>query len=144
MPKMFLPTGASFQFDVEDFQKISAFKWNRSFGYMKRNSIHRVLLHTFLTGYRLTDHIDGDRSNNRRSNLRESSRSQNAANRVKLMRNNTSGFAGVSFNKRKGKWTANIRVNKKQIYLGLFAEKEAASEIYKKAHKEHFKDFSPY
>lgn len=75
------------------------------------------------------DHINGDRSDNRWSNLRLASRSQNNCNSGRR-RNNTSGHKGVRFHKKAGKWMAEARINGERIYLGLFDTAEAASEAY--------------
>jgi hypothetical protein len=70
------------------------------------------------------DHIDGNRSNNKWSNLRNGTKSDNLRN-VALKSNNTSGHHGVSFSKRQQKWIASI-------WLGSFDSKEEATEIRKK------------
>jgi hypothetical protein len=70
------------------------------------------------------DHIDGNRSNNKWSNLRNGTRSDNLRN-IALKRNNTSGHHGITFSKRQQKWIA-------QIILGSFDSKEEAIAIRKK------------
>jgi hypothetical protein len=81
------------------------------------------------------DHIDRDKTNNKLSNLREATISQNQWNRP-MNRNNTSGYTGVYFNKQSGKWQAYIRVNNKQKHLGSFANPELAHEAQKRAKAE--------
>lgn len=63
------------------------------------------------------DHKDRNKSNNRWTNLREATDSQNMTNRPRS-RNNTSGFKGVA--RQEGKWTAYVYKEKKRYYLGLF------------------------
>jgi hypothetical protein len=75
------------------------------------------------------DHVNGIKDDNRFCNLREATSSQNMFN-CKLTKRNTSGFKGVSFNKRKNKFVAQIRINKKQTYLGVFDTAELASAKY--------------
>jgi hypothetical protein len=65
------------------------------------------------------DHIDGDRLNNKISNLRLATRKQNQDNRKKS-RNNTSGVTGVYWHKRKNKYTSSIICNGKLLDLGAF------------------------
>lgn len=77
------------------------------------------------------DHIDGDGTNNRISNLRKASVAQNAWNCGKSSRNK-SGYKGVSFNSEKKKWRAAIRCNKKDVLIGYYATPESASEAYQK------------
>ncbi len=78
------------------------------------------------------DHINGDPSDNRFANLRESTLNGNAHN-AKKRKDNTSGFKGVSWHKGVGKWTARIMVNNKHLNLGVFATPEAAYQAYCKA-----------
>lgn len=85
------------------------------------------------------DHINGIRSDNRWVNLREASRSQNAANRKKPC-DNRSGFKGVSF-KRNG-WEANIIFEGKFHYLGRYKTAEEAHAAYRCAAQEKFGAFA--
>jgi hypothetical protein len=78
------------------------------------------------------DHIDGDPSNNRFSNLREATRSENNCN-TGARKNNSSGFKGVSFCNRSKKWRANISLNGKNISLGYHQNLDAARAAYEKA-----------
>lgn len=78
------------------------------------------------------DHIDGDGLNNRWTNLRPANRSQNSSN-IKRPKHNTSGLKGAYFDKRTGRWLAQIRHQKKQIYLGKFDTAEAAHGAYMEA-----------
>ena len=78
------------------------------------------------------DHKDRDPSNNQFSNLRVVTKSQNQHNRVKQC-NNTSGYKGVIYFKRTGRWRANIWVNDENHYLGYFDTAEEASIAYQNA-----------
>ena len=66
------------------------------------------------------DHINGARSDNRITNLREANVSQNQQNQRKPRSDSTSGYLGVSFNNQRGKWRAQIRVRGKVRHIGLF------------------------
>ena len=90
---------------------------------------------------RYIDHIDGDPSNNRWINLRETTMSQNLAN-SKCRKDNTSGLKGVHWQKSANAWAAKIWVNGKQIYLGLYETKEDAHRAYIIAAHEHFGEFA--
>ena len=79
------------------------------------------------------DHVDRDRSNNRFSNLRKASRSENFFNRTKYT-SNTSGYKGVT--QRGDKCIAQIAANGKGRYLGTFKSKEDAAIAYAEASKE--------
>jgi len=75
------------------------------------------------------DHIDGDPSNNRWDNLRAATQSQNNSN-MRTNKVNKSGFNGVSFYKRTGRYVAFIQKNRKTEYLGYFDTAEEAHEAY--------------
>lgn len=81
------------------------------------------------------DHVNGVRSDNRLSNLREATAAENMQNLARRA-DNTSGYVGVSWEARCKKWLAIITVGGKQIYLGIFATPEAAAEAYAKAKAE--------
>lgn len=75
------------------------------------------------------DHINGVRTDNRISNLREANWSENQHNR-NLQRNNKSGFMGVSWDAHSGKWRAGIRSNRRSVNLGSYDSPEAAHFAY--------------
>jgi hypothetical protein len=75
------------------------------------------------------DHADHDSLNCRRLNLRPATHQQNQCNRG-APRHNTSGFKGVSQDKRTLKWRAYIRVNGVRKHLGVFTRADAAAAAY--------------
>ena len=87
------------------------------------------------------DHINGERADNRWTNLREATWSQNLANRSPN-KNNTSGAKGVWWNKRRSKWTAAVTVDRKAIHLGYFLTVGSAEAAYKEAAKRYFGEFA--
>jgi hypothetical protein len=79
------------------------------------------------------DHINGIRDDNRLSNLRLATRSQNLANKSS-QRGSSSRFKGVSLDKRTGKWDARIGYGVgKNLHLGLFNVEEEAALAYNRA-----------
>lgn len=87
------------------------------------------------------DHIDNDRTNNKFANLRLATRSQNSGNQ-RLRNRSESGKKGVTRHTQSGKWVANIRVNNKLIYLGIYETIDAAAQAYEKAAREHFGEYA--
>lgn len=95
--------------------------------------VHRVIW-VMATGVapEQIDHINGNRSDNRIENLRSVSNQENARNQ-KLRCTNSSGHAGVCWHTRFDKWIAQIRIDGRYKYLGMFAEKDAAIAARKSA-----------
>jgi HNH endonuclease/AP2 domain len=87
------------------------------------------------------DHRDGDPTNNRISNLREATQSQNMGN-SKKPNYNTSGLKGVFWHARACKWSSQIRADGKKYHLGLFETKEASHLAYKSAAIKHHGEFA--
>jgi Demerecviridae HNH endonuclease len=85
------------------------------------------------------DHRDLDPSNNRLTNLRRATKSQNNANR-RVCRNNASGLKGVSPDR--GRWRASIRKNGRRRHLGMFPTPQAAHAAYVKAARKLFGRFA--
>jgi hypothetical protein len=85
------------------------------------------------------DHINGDRSDNRISNLRLATHEENCRN-SKPRKHNKTGIKGVR--RMRSKWAARIRVNNKEIWLGCYDTPEEASSAYQKAAAELHKDFA--
>ena len=90
-----------------------------------------------------TDHINGVRDDNRFSNLRLATSSENMCNRGKQV-DNTSGFKGVIWNKRDKKWRAQIMQMNRRVYLGHFDSPEAAHQAYVEAAKRLHGDFANF
>lgn len=103
----------------------------------KRYYEHR-LAYFYMTGKfppHETDHMDGNRENNRWVNLRLASAEENQGNRFRSKRN-TSGLKGVSYDR--NKWRAQIGINYRTISLGRFRSPEAAHGAYCEAAKDVF------
>lgn len=78
------------------------------------------------------DHKNKIRSDNRYENLRQATHVDNNRNRTKH-KSNSSGFNGVCFHKKSGKWMAYIKVDRKSIHLGYFESAEFAANARKLA-----------
>ena len=77
------------------------------------------------------DHIDGNGLNNHKSNLRFVTRRQNMQNAVNSKVKRTSRFPGVSYDSRRDKWKAYIKVSGKHIDIGRFDSEDMAFSAYK-------------
>lgn len=87
------------------------------------------------------DHIDGNPSNNRISNLREATHAENARNR-KVQSSNVSGVSGVRWLKATRKWRAQIGGTKNRKHLGLFDNLADAAEARRQAEQAYYGDFA--
>lgn len=114
-------------------------------GYRK-GRLHRKLLRAHRVAWAIhhgrwpaldLDHINGDRSDNRISNLRQVTRSENQRN-MRLPSDNKSGVIGVYWSTARQKWVAEIRdADGKKKHLGVFEDLKAAADVRKAAEAEH-------
>lgn len=133
--------------DEADFEMLSHWKWhahaNRPtrfyayavIGHFAQVSMHRMVL--LPSPGEQVDHVNGDRLDNRRCNLRIASCSQNNANRKPAGR-----FKGVGPGRWANRWTANIDFNGKRHYLGDFKSPLAAALAYDHAARELHGEFA--
>ena len=133
--------------DDEDYNLLSKFNWTLHHdGYaqisIKINNkwgvkfMHQLLINT-PKGME-TDHIDHNKLNNQKFNLRIVTNSQNNMNRLKQNGEYSSKFKGIYWHKRDEKWYAQIRFNKKYYYLGSFKNEIDAAKAYNNKAKELF------
>lgn len=135
------------QIDYEDALFVSRRGWtyNPSRGYIQSTSEPYIELQNYLMGEKdshyVVDHINRDPFDNRRSNLRFVTHSQNTHNRDKL-ETNTSGVTGVFWSAYKQRWVASIEINSKKI-TRTFLDKEQAIKKRLEFEKEYLKEFAP-
>jgi hypothetical protein len=113
----------------------------RIVGFMGKDRLAHRIAWLYVHGQlpEVMDHIDGDKLNNSIANLRPATKSTNGANRGP-QRNNSSGFKGVKRHYRK--WVAQITVNGRNTYIGLYNTPEEASTAYLIAAKIEYKGFA--
>ena len=88
------------------------------------------------------DHINRDRDDDRWANLRPATNAENGRN-AGLSARNTSGVKGVCWHRRKEKWQASIRVDRRLVSLGYFLAIDEAAVVRKKAERQYFGEFAP-
>lgn len=127
--------------DRDDFDSIAGRISIGSYGYPITN-VNRVpkFVHKLIAQYEITDHINRDRTDNRQSNLREVTWSQNGMNKAVSSRNNT-GTTGVVWVKGRNKWKAEIIKEKVHRHIGYFLLKSDAIEARKRAEIEVFGEY---
>lgn len=104
----------------------------------------KILMHRLIMSppdNKQIDHINGNKLDNRRSNLRICSINENRYNQGPL-KSNTSGYKGVSWHIHSKKWIARITVNGNRKFLGYFANKKDAGHAYNKAAIRYHKEFA--
>lgn len=108
---------------------------DRASGEVLEITIHKLIL-PVKDGMQV-DHINGNKLDNRKENLREVTHQQNQWNKG-LYKSNTSGYIGVSWRERDKKWRAQIKINKENRHLGFFDDPVEAARAYDKAAVEFF------
>lgn len=145
--------------DDADYERFSKIKWQalwnlgtQSFYAARRASIAERLLGAPKTIYmhrevnrtpkgKQTDHISHDTLDNTRGNLRTATTAENGQNQGKH-KDNTSGYKGVTLDKQRQKWKAQIQVNGKHKNIGYFDDPEDAARAYQTAAKELHGEFA--
>ena len=142
-------TNEKFYFDLEDYEKIKEICWssttdNNGYTYLQgRYNGKLVKMHRLITEYILVDHKNRDALDNRKSNLRDASKTENNQNH-KLRKDSTSGISGVNWDKKSAKWR--VRINSsanKRIDLGLYSDFNEAVKTRLRAEKEYYGEYAP-
>lgn len=135
--------GTEMMFDIDDLEIVSAHNWHIDSGgypstYEKGSQLrlHRLLLTDIPKGL-VVDHINRNKMDNRRKNLRIVTQKENGQN-TGVHSNNTSGVPGVFFDNRAKRWRAQITRDGKTAHVGIFdcfddavsARKEAEQKFY--------------
>lgn len=141
MADLALHNGGVSLVDDEDLPLLLRWRWISLGGYAVRQQrterggstliyLHRQLL---VAGPgEVVDHINNDRLDNRRSNLRLCSQRENAANR-RSTREQVGAYRGVHFEARSGRFRAQIKIGGRNRYLGTFDSAETAARVYDSA-----------
>lgn len=137
--------------DDEDYERLSQFSWhvnkNGNTNYANRTTSRKfgrqrqIGMHMEVMNGKGIDHIDGNGLNNQKSNLRFCTSQQNQMNQKKI-KNTSSIYKGVCWNKRINKWHCQIKINGKMQYLGSHINEVDAAMAYDNRAKELFGEFA--
>lgn len=136
-----LTRGMVAKVDDADYEWLSQHKWYASVrGYAVQRDgtrMHRVLL----PGVPEVDHVNQDKLDNQRHNLRPATHQQNTAN-TRRRKDNTSGFKGVIWYNRDRCWLAVITILGRRKHLGYFEVAKDAALAYDEAARKEFGEFA--
>lgn len=146
-------SGKEFYFDKEDYDLVKKYCWDvdDSNGYAKTidkiDNTGKLYLHRLVMGCEkgdgvIIDHINRNRIDCRKNNLRFVNDIQSAINKG-IKSNNTSGKVGISWNKHCNKWESYITVNKERIRLGLHESFDDAEKVRIEAEEKYFGEYNP-
>jgi len=125
--------------DKEDIEKVNKYKWwiSNGNGYIFADSrgeenLYRLSLHRYILNVDdreiLVDHINRNRLDNRKCNLRKTTPTGNSINRS-VQSNNKSGIIGVSWSRKLNKWEVRIKLHGKKKFIGYSKDFEEATKM---------------
>lgn len=135
--------------DSDKYDLVKNYTWSvlrRSENLLYAQSSCKILMHRLILGVigsdRIVDHKDGDGLNNRTSNLRIATYSQNMFNRIKGRGRTSSIYKGVHWSNYHKKWKAQINLDRRRRSLGYFMSEKEAALAYNAAAIDLYGDFA--
>lgn len=147
---LFTKKGEPIIIDAVDYELVKDYTWYINQGYVHTDvkingKFQGLLMHRLITNAQsgqLVDHKNRITNDNRHSNLRIATSSQNRIN-SSIRKDNSSGYIGVYFHKLTNKWAASININKKIVHLGTFTNLQDAITARQEAEVKYYGDFRP-
>lgn len=124
-----------------DYKKVKDIIWTNSRGYLRNSDfgiLHRFILD--VPNGMVVDHINRDKSDNRRENLRVCTQAENVRNSKRT--SGLSKYKGVQLNKKYNKWTATINFLGVKKQIGTYIDEIEAAKAYDKKALELFGEFA--
>jgi hypothetical protein len=113
----------------------------KNIGLFTSLSLHKLLINPYKTGRGINvDHIDGNKLNNQKVNLRICLHKENMRNRK--LQGGSSKYKGVYWNNKLDCWSVQIKVDTKNIYIGCFTNEIASANCYNHWAKQYFGEFA--
>jgi hypothetical protein len=145
-----LPSGHIVLIDNEDYEKLKRYKYYlHKKGYVYRfdyeNKRKVIYLHREIMGFpegKVIDHINRNKLDNRKRNLRIATNKQNLHNSEKSKAKSTSKYKGVCWIKKAKAWQATITIDGKQHKIGYFHDENVAAVAYNHYAKMYRKEFA--
>lgn len=141
--------GEEFYFDIEDFELIKNYCWNKHGNYIEARGKDGEILkqHRLIMGCKkgdglYVDHINHNTCDNRKSNLRICTNQENCMNSSTPKNNKSSGKSGINHRKDNGKWRVRIWKDYKCYYIGQYDTYEEAYQARIKAEDDYFGEFA--
>jgi len=147
---LYTSNGDEILIDTDDYEIVKDYTWwIGAKGYAvtdvrQGDRYKRILMHRLIMEPRANmeiDHINHNKIDNRRSNLRECTTKENVR-YARTRSDNISGVTGVGFTKRENRWRARIFVDGKEKGLGYYKNKEDAIKARLKAEKKYFGEYA--
>jgi len=142
--------------DLDDYERLRKYEWyaaKSNKGFYARGCVtdsktakaRTIYMHQKILEVpkgMVVDHINHDKMDDRRANLRAATRAQNVRNRKKFSNSNGSKYKGIYFRKKSRKWEVMITFERKKIHLGCFKDEIDAAKAYDAAAKKYHGEFA--
>jgi len=140
--------------DVEDFERLNQYSWHCTcYGYacrkvpkkFRKNDERSSLMHKELCpvpGEMVVDHINRNKLDNRKANLRPATKQQNAWNGTFRRRTGKPRYGGIKWDKDLKKWRVRLDINGRAESFGCYADQVEAAEAYDRVAKQYRGEFA--